>query len=440
MDIVGAISGATLGYITGGFRGARLGYKYGKEAGKSYRNKNQMAPISTKRKAVSTAGTKRKVSKKRKMTTSRKIKAARSVSGWKVPKRITKKKSFKKTRETKNKKTVAAIVQRTLDKNTTINVYRKNYCMDQKVEYNRPDLQLYIVGGRRNDANTAPFTEKALQFTPISVEKILDAASILWNGKTVSIDSSIETGNFDLSKTSVHVQYASWKLELRNFSPVALDIEVIEVTNKDTYNSDNFFKNMQLEVGQNNIVAYNYNTPGLFVDSASDNQWAITKGLKFTDVTGLEDSYKWKVVKRKRLLHGAGMKIKYTINDKKVDLSQYVHGSGLLADYCRGDKQLLLKVTPVLHAMYNDAAEAALLPLNATFQTLNSVFNGLIMHCSEVFKIAQPSNTTDANEGHRTILFSSEPITAQYPAAVGAFPRVINEPREVSAAQATASV
>jgi len=48
MDIIGGISGATLGYITKGMKGAKAGYKMGRDAGKSYQN-NSMPPIRLKR-------------------------------------------------------------------------------------------------------------------------------------------------------------------------------------------------------------------------------------------------------------------------------------------------------------------------------------------------------------------------------------------------------
>lgn len=430
MDIIGGLSGAALGYITGNVRGARLGYTYGKQAGKSFRNK--MAPLSTKRKAtsVSKVTKRRKVEKKKSKYNLKKVAAALTAAGKKI-----KKVKSNRRRSKRAASKVAAIVQKTLDKNVTINTYRKNYFMDQKVAYDRSDMQLFIVGGRRQNDNTAPYTLKALQFTPLSVEKIADACAVLWNGKAANMDASVETGNFPLSKTTVHLVYGSYTLRLKNFSPTALDIEVIEVTNKDTYNSDNFFANAAFELPQNNLVAVNYNTPPLFIDTAGDNQWALTKGLKFTDLTGMSDSYSWKVIKRKRLLHGAEMKLKYQLADRKIDLSEFSHGGGLMADYCRGDKQIIFKVTPVIHGIFKDVDVTV--PMCGSFQTIDAVNRGLVFHCSEVFKIAQPSNTADANEGHKIVMLSDEPIIATYGYTNGAAVTV-NEPREVAATFPTA--
>lgn len=403
MEIVGGLSGAALGFIGGNLRGARLGYQYGKSAGKKF---SKMAPVSKKRKAEAT------VSKAKKMKTGKLVAALKKE--LKKPKRAPLKRKLKakvKVSRAAAKK-IGSIVQKTLDKNTTINTYRKNYTMDQKVHFDRPDIDFYLIGGRRSDSNSGAYTEKALSFTPLSVERIVDAASVLWNGKAATINSAFEIGNLAYDKTTLHVVYASAKYKLINHSAVPLDVEVIEVTNKDTREARSFFQTAAEQLSSNNIVAVNNNSPTLFINTASDNSFATSRGLEFTDLSALSDFYSWKVVKRRHLQHGASISFGYKISDRKIDVSEFSHGTGgtLLADYCRGDRQIIIKVTPRLHGMFRTTGGT--FPFTSTYETNNWWTVGLAMSCKEVYKIAQPGNVTDANEGSKTVIFSDEPIRA----------------------------
>lgn len=323
-------------------------------------------------------------------------------------KRVTKALKGTKKQKTQFTKVVKEIAREAVRQDSVVGTYRKSYVMDQKVSFDRDNIAYYIVGGRRANDNTAPYTQKALKFTPLSKERILDATSVLFNNKALSIDATLETGNFDPRKLQVKVVYAGAHYKMRNLCNIGLDIEVYEVTNKNTQDSDEFFANMQIEVVNNNIKAGGLADTGAFVDTStpSDNIWVTNWNLKFGDVKELKDEYSIRVLKKSYVPSGGIFSFAANMKDTSIDFRPYVGPGNLTSDYCKGDVQYLLKVTPRLHAVGKTG-----LQMGASYQTFDYEDTGLVFQVDELYKIAQPEITEDQYEGEKTVLFNDIPIS-----------------------------
>lgn len=331
-----------------------------------------------------------------------------SITYQRIPKRV-KRSSYRKGKRGAAKgalrKKIKGVVNSTLAKLKNVSTFRKNALLDQKLDFNDKDIDYYIVGARFGNANNTPFTLKACKFTPLSVERIADAASVLFNGKTASYDATVETGNFTPVKTKINVVYASYSMTMRNVTNMPFYLEVLEVTNKDNQAEDEFFAEAEDLLSDNNISA-GPNPVHITTTSPSDNIYATTKNLKFTDLQELKGKYSIRKIASKYIPIGGIWKHTWSMKNKQIDLRKFNQSDTLLYDYCQGDKQIILKCTPRLHYVYKAGEHGC-----ATLATYNDVSVGLAFEIDEVFKIAQPENTSDANEGVKTVIWNENRIT-----------------------------
>lgn len=315
-----------------------------------------------------------------------------------------------KRSKTAFRKKVKAIIHNETEKQQNVSTYRKNALLDQKLEYNAPNIDYYVVGARFGNGNSAPFTPKACKFTPLSVERIADAAAVLYNGKLATYDATIETGNFDVVSTKINVVYAHYKLKMRNVTNIPIDVEVIEVTNKVNSDADEFFAFASSIKTYNSLFA---NTSDGFVriETASpttDNIWAVSRNLKFGDIKELGQHYSFKKLgTTRRILPAQEWSHTWKIKNKVFDLRKANQNSSFLADYAKGDKQILLKITPAMHVVYSTSVAQ---PGIATYKTVNEDYALLAFEVDEVFKIVQPENCDDPYEGERTVILNEQRI------------------------------
>lgn len=221
-------SASTLGYIHNGPRGAR-------RAGAIVaRNLPKM-----KRKATTTAGTRRRksaktFSKKRKVkqVTRRKVKAAK----------------LKRT----TAKAVKNIVEKAISKDNPTGHYYKSY----------GGMSLFPgTAQNKNRVSADVFTEynaaagqvvlnRLAYFTP---QSLIDAASVLFNNKTLGVETYATTaGNFSDVDLKFNVQYASAKTTFKNQTNADLEFVFMEVRAKDLEN-DQFLADWEASMTSSNM-------------------------------------------------------------------------------------------------------------------------------------------------------------------------------------------
>lgn len=214
----GSISGATLGYILGGTRGAKAGYKVGKLA----QNSRNMAPI-RKRKSTSTVMAR---TKRRDSTTSTKGNQRESKYIPHDSSRIT----VKRKRKSKPKKSVKVSTNlRKKIKKVLEHAKIPGYLQEtayQKLSFDNTTTQRQVV---QYDNTTGTLVDAF--FSP---GRILDAASVLWNNKTILQAPKLiaDTGNFDNKGIKVYIKNAYTKQEFRNNTQRIMTLQIVEFSAK----------------------------------------------------------------------------------------------------------------------------------------------------------------------------------------------------------------
>lgn len=294
------------------------------------------------------------------------------------------------------RKKIKTVVKSTLNSLKNVSTYRKHALLDQKIHFNDKDLDYYIVGARYGDANNAPFSLKACKFTPNSMERLADAAAVLFNAKLMNYDPTIETDNFNPTTTKFHVPYASYRMHLRNNTNIGFLMEMIEVTNKVNEDSAEFFQTVSDLKDLNSIVSF---PTALNVSTASDNIYSVTKNLKFSDIKELSQRYSINKIASKFMNPGETFTKTWTTKNQIVDLKKGAQTTALISDYVKGDKQIILKITPRLGVVRRDGVDIHGI---TSYGTPDSNYAMLGVEIEEIYKIAQPDNTADANEGVKT--------------------------------------
>lgn len=209
MDYAGRVSAATIGYIVGNVPGAISGYYLGKKVTQNNRN---MAPIKKRKRSGSTPY----VTTKKRLLVKRRYSApvykpnmeASKVRG--APKRP-RRKSVKVTSSFKRK------VQKVLD--------------SYKIKGNWMEIQTGLRRFVNSDDNIQISTELGDNF---SYPLVLDAASVLWNGKTPTLDKAVTNAkNFPVRTTKIYVEDAYTVYTFRNNSRRTYHMKIFSCKSKD---------------------------------------------------------------------------------------------------------------------------------------------------------------------------------------------------------------
>ena len=92
----------------------------------------------------------------------------------------------------RSRKQIKNVVKRVLQCGENVGLYTKDYLHQYSPNVGAADLQVVFDAGQVNDANAsgtggdnklADPTNEALKFSPFSARKMLDAVSVLYNGK-----------------------------------------------------------------------------------------------------------------------------------------------------------------------------------------------------------------------------------------------------------------
>lgn len=318
----------------------------------------------------------------------------RSISKFVKRKRSAKKKIGAR-KKTRFRKAVKKIISNEEQKSKALGHYNKHYGIDILNDISTVNNERWVQGGMRGTGNAGLFSQYALSFTPFSVFRCLDAASVIFNGKTPAVDPTQGTNQLDFSKTKIDVKYASYAFTLRNISQFEYDYEIWEATNKSN-TDDDFWETLRNKaqgmrwVG--NAAIMSGSIPAFTFGTGNAIDWPLF--LKPSYVEGLSEEYSFKKVKSGQMLGGETVTYFVAKKDFVVDCAKSQSPSlGLGASLCyyaKGDRQVFVRLRPKLSNIYDGSGSyASHITRNYNAQ------NHIIGEVHENFKMLAPENAPD---------------------------------------------
>lgn len=380
-DLIRDASAATLGFMHGNVEGAAKWVKRAREFD-AYMNPQQFK----RRKTIKEGSGIKKVTimppiPHRYTRRGRLAKKKRPTSRMQQRKRSTYTK--RKRMSTKLRKQVKAIAQNVVNCSENYALYEKNYGGNFDVA-NTGNNQYVTASLSDNDVQNYP--GKGLHmFTP---RKFLDAASILFNGKAMGQNHEVTTNNFDVKDLKIDVLYASYKLTLKNITDIPFEVELYEFESK---------RNTFTDVSQ--YVA----------NAIAKTEWVTTTptlgayGIKPTMFPSVKGSYH--VKRNKFVLLPTQTKTFFYKWKGCLEMKKYLElqGSDYELSYMspKVGRELMMICHPHLSLGYNAGTTTV------GHQCFNVKGKSIVAEVNEVFKILQPDDTLDANEGQKRALFNN---------------------------------
>lgn len=326
-------------------------------------------------------------------------------SGRSVRRRVSRKRVARRTKikirrsSQKLKKQIKSGVQSVLMCKENIGIYTKTYT---------GEIEPYVNAGQervafsmtRNQANAPPYSADNMRFC-LTRQKILDAASVLYNNKSRSIDWNATVGNFDIKGLKVESIYSAYHVKVWNYTEYPHELEIWEVTNK--YNTNQHFIEdiSEMHKAQDWVASIPAFT------SAASTWYDIARGLDFNMIKGVARKYDIKRVKKGIIMPGLGITHRLSFGKLCLDYEKdlvNVATVGTLPKFAKGDKQIVFRYTPVMHLNASTTKHICTNLANVT-----SVDHGFLVDVKEVYKVMQPAETDDAYVGDRRCIFDDTP-------------------------------
>lgn len=362
-ETIAKASGAAFGYITSGRRGIMPGYKFGQYAD---RVSKKVALLKGKEMA------KFKVSKFRRRP-------------YKKPKGTGKKRKAHNTR--KSTKRIKNIVKRQLECDFNKSVFERNYhfIVDPRVE---PGKQFVISQG---NIEPGDFGSSGLNFNfrILDPARLLDAASVLYNGKSVAFgpQNGVGSGFFNSEKTSVNFHYASQTIHMTNITDVEYEFHMYEGVQKRSQ-------------GTSMKQAWDF--------ALTKQAWVGTEptssdfGTTPTQNPGFKDNFNVKKQMKFKLKPGEKRTFYYKFSGC-VDFKKYSSGSNSVYAHNNGFRELMFICYPT-EALNFLIPNPSLPDTGTCYANRISLFNSkkraIAFEFNEVYKVQQPDETVDTYEGN----------------------------------------
>lgn len=221
-------------------------------------------------------------------------------------------------------------VQRVLSKNKPTGNYTKTYTGNLTTLNDNT----YTFHSRVSRETTALLGSDFLFF---DVRKILDAVSVLFNGKPTAMNGYLTPGNMDDKTTKFRLQYASVAVTFKNITDITWDCEFWAIDNKHqdaaTFDSD-------------------YTAALTNLNQVGGTTSLITKiGVQPSQIPQLAKNYHMKKIK-KTLKPGYSYTYFTSIADRIIDYIQYYEGDQLQF-FQKFSKQLTMRCKPTMSSSFN---------------------------------------------------------------------------------------
>jgi len=307
-------------------------------------------------------------------------------------------KRYKKL-QTRAKKVIKGVVQKTLECDIPVGSYHKDYVMDMDWNQTTANLQLLYTNGQRFGVNSGVYTAEALEFAPFKVQKMLDAVAVVYNGKAKAMNYEATTNNFpDPKRLKVSFTYCSYELKMTNITPYRFEVKLYRakakmdcnVTVTNTWDTAlNSLPWRQETAGEPNPNHINIGTGGL-------------KPL----------SKMWDITTQSFWLEPGQTKTFRTVFKGCVDFNKHYIVTGetaSLASYANGVSQSWAFVAKPGPSIYGATTEAAQTMGLVGMTSSNSLQKAIVCEAREIYKFMQPPNTEDEHEGNGIVYLRDYP-------------------------------
>lgn len=309
----------------------------------------------------------------------------------------------------RSRKQIKNVVKRVLQCGENVGLYTKDYLHQYSPSVGAADLQVVFDAGQVNDANAsgtggnnklADPTNEALKFSPFSGRKMLDAVSVLYNGKPKGLnfaatDATIpgidpSTKNFELKDLKVDFLYCSYELNITNNSTCVYDVEL-------------YFGRPKMDI--------NDSLQGRWTSNKDNVAW-LSGAPEITHVNntpGVIPALKGEYDFRKVMFRFQPGETKRFFTKFKgcVDFAKHLRGNGELQNYMKGVTQSwMFIVKPVVSSHINAGAT----DVEITRATPGNVkIDTWLFETKEVYKMMEPDGTADDYQGNHREYFTYYP-------------------------------
>lgn len=234
------------------------------------------------------------------------------------------------------------------------------------------------------------------QFTPFNTLEMLDAASVLYNGKASDPNYSIALGNFSAKDLKVRFPYMSSTITLVNCTDMDGVLDVYECiakvfTNQDVSSALNSHKDdTQLSVTP--VVTY------------ADTKLKISRFAKLADFP-INEMYSIKKSSHK-FVRNAKFSIFTKETNVVVNFEERLTDTGVFANYHKGHKQYIVEFRPnvgYLKSSVRDIGNACRYYPDGIADA-ETVTRAIAVTFDRTFTVDQPAVCNDTYEGSRTVV------------------------------------
>lgn len=308
-----------------------------------------------------------------------------------------KKKGVKSSKFTRSiTKTVRKAIQ---EQDSSISIYRKNRFGECRIRnlVDGAGVKGIVNNFGKVDTPNLGVDARPYEFVYFNQLKYADAIAVCYNGKSTTGNWTDTTSNFGKS-VKTRVAYASARLVLKNQSQFAFDVAFHIFTCKSNTSVS------PLE---------SYKTQKVVMTNISGNYSEFKNGIRMEWGAKLEDielpDYSRKTVRYRNVIPGQELVWSDVVSDYFYDEQKLLQGNADTVRFTKGCKVLLIEFIPGMNSIHGTregvtpAASSTSSRGHPGTSTYTEYFG---IHESEYYKVVQPEETDDANEGHKIKMFT----------------------------------
>lgn len=304
-------------------------------------------------------------------------------------------------------KTVRKAIQ---EEKQSTSVYRKNRFGELRIRNQMAGAGIKGIVSNFSKVTTpeAGVTVRQFEFVYFNQLKLADAIAICYNGKSQGGDWTNVTTNFEGNSLKTRIPYASAHLTIKNQTAYTFDVNV-HVFTCHANTSTSPLESYKAQKAANPKIEGSY--------TDLDNGIRLEYGAKIEDIP-LPD-FSRTTVRYKNVVPGQHLDWMGSIKDYMYDEPKLTLGStGAKIRFTKGCKVLLFEFVPLLSSINGtvsgDASASTGSVGNPPGPAVTSS-NYFAFHENEYYKVVQPEETKDANEGHKLKIFTDTDLKGMAP-------------------------
>jgi len=313
----------------------------------------------------------------------------------------------------KNKASTILKAIRNVHANDNVSTYRKGLVGDfnPMVYYNAGANTPITIGKKhwfshfKKATNNSTFTVPACEFSAFTPQKLIDAVSVLYGGKAIAAAQDVTTDNMPNS-TIANFVYASQSFEMTNQTQQPFHIRIYEMHNIGGKHSTSPVYDLYQSISSHLWISAP--TGAL---SAGGNEMYLDDMLELTDLKPKS----WKIAKTTKLDYfKPGQIHKWTavMKDKKINFENMCSVANAITPYGPGSIVYVIEAVNVHHVCYNSNAAETTYQRQTVTDDAAQTFG---FRTKQVYRVAEPENVADGNEGIKTALFTDASLNGVTP-------------------------